>query len=233
LNAAWGTSLIVIPGVEISTQADAPHEIHILGYYVDYQYAPLQERLRALRRSRADRAHRVIELLAENGCTVSWQRVSALAGKGSIGRPHIAQAMVEANCVDSVDAAFRLYLGRGCPAYVPRAKLLPEEAIQLVLDAHGIPILAHPSRVIEHIPRLVQAGLQGLEAYYGEYLEAETEFLLSLAQKHDLLITGGTDYHGAGLTSAPAPGSTYVPLAIIEDLCARADRTTRNHAPAR
>jgi predicted metal-dependent phosphoesterase TrpH len=233
LNASWGTSLVVIPGVEISTEADAPYEVHILGYYIDHQYAPLQQHLETLRRSRMDRAQQVIELLAENGLPLSWQRVSALAGTGSLGRPHIAQAMVEANYVDSVETAFQLYLGKGGPAYVPRAKLLPEEAIQLVLESGGIPVLAHPSKVIEHIPRLVAAGLMGLEAYYSDYLEAETAFLVSLAQKHGLLTTGGTDFHGSGITSAPAPGTTYVPLATVEGLIAQADRVALGHTPSR
>jgi predicted metal-dependent phosphoesterase TrpH len=229
LNAAWGSSLTVIPGVEMSTEADAPHEIHILGYYIDYQYAPLQQRLQELRRSRTDRAHKVVELLAQNGCPVSWHRVSTLAGRGSIGRPHIAQAMVEADYVDCVETAFQLYLGRGGPAYVPRAKLAPEDAIRLVLDSGGIPILAHPSRIIEYLPRLVQAGLAGIEVYYGEYIEAEVEFLLNLAQKHSLLVTGGTDFHGAGITSATAPGTTYVPLSVIEELRDRADRLAQSN----
>jgi predicted metal-dependent phosphoesterase TrpH len=232
LNAAWGTPLVVIPGVEISTEAESPHEIHILGYYVDYHYAPLQRHLETLRRSRTERAQQVIELLAQNGLPLSWQRVTALAGPGSLGRPHIAQAMVEANYVDSVERAFDLYLGKGGPAYVPRAKLRPEEAIQLVLEAGGIPVLAHPSRVVEHIPRLVEAGLMGLEAHYSDYLEAETEYLLSLARKHGLLTTGGTDFHGAGITSAPAPGATYVPMSAVEELIARADRVAQKHVPS-
>jgi predicted metal-dependent phosphoesterase TrpH len=222
VDAVWGTSLTVIPGVEISTEADSPYEIHILGYYVDYTYAPLQQRLQALRQSRTGRAQKVVDLLAKSGCPISWQRVSDLAGGGSIGRPHIAQAMVEANYVDSVETAFQRYLGKGGPAYVPRAKLFPEEAIQLIRESRGIPVLAHPHRIIEHIPRLVQAGLMGLEAYYSDYPEAETKFLLGLASKHGLIATGGTDFHGPGITSAPSPGVVHVPLTVVQELSAHA-----------
>lgn len=231
LDAAWGTSLTVIPGLEISTDADGDHEIHILGYYVDYQSALLQEGLVRLRESRSERAQKVLSLLAQNGCPVSWQRVSALAGGGSIGRPHIAQAMVEARHVDSVEMAFQRYLGRGAAAYVPRAKLLPAEAIQLVRDAGGVPVLAHPSRIIEHIPRLVAAGLMGIEAYYNDYPEAEIEFLVGLALKHDLIVTGGTDFHGAGITSAAAPGAVHVPMSTVEELQRCAARALERQAP--
>jgi hypothetical protein len=218
LNATWGTPLTVIPGVEISTEANSPFEIHILGYYVNHQYPPLQEKLSQLRESRAERAQKVLDLLAENGCPVSWQRVTGLAGDGSIGRPHIAQAMVEANHVESIEMAFRRYLGRGMPAYVPRFKLLPRQAIALIREAGGVPVLAHPSRVVEHIPSLVEEGLLGLEVYYNDYLQPEIDFLLGLAEKHDLVVTGGTDYHGPQITTAPEPGATYVPPSVIEAL---------------
>ena len=218
LDAAWGTPLTVIPGVEISTEAEGPNEIHILGYYIDYRSELLQERLALLRESRYRRAHKVLDLLAQNGCPVSWQRVSSLAGTGSIGRPHIAQAMVEARYVESVEMAFQRYLGRGAPAYVPRAKLLPAEAIQVVLSSGGVPVLAHPSRIMEHVPALVRAGLQGIEAYYYGYPEPEIEHILGIAEKHGLIVTGGTDFHGVGITSAPEPGAVYVPQAAIEAL---------------
>jgi predicted metal-dependent phosphoesterase TrpH len=218
LDAAWGTPLTVIPGVEISTEAEGPNEIHILGYHIDYQSELLQERLTSLRKSRYDRAHKMLDLLAQNGCPVSWQRVSSLAGTGSIGRPHIAQAMVEARYVESVEMAFQRYLGRGAPAYVPRAKLLPTEAIQLVLSSGGVPVLAHPSRIMEQVPALVRAGLLGIEAYYYGYPEPEVEHILGIAKKHGLIVTGGTDFHGVGITSAPEPGAVHVPQSAAEAL---------------
>jgi predicted metal-dependent phosphoesterase TrpH len=228
IEAARGTGLTVIPGVEMSAHSDGAHEIHILGYYIDLAYGPLQERLAALRRSRRGRAQRVLDLLSRNGLPLSWDRVRELADGGSIGRPHIAQAMVEAHYVPSVEHAFRGYLGRAGIAYVPRDKLPPEEAVQLILDARGVPVLAHPGRVIEYIPGLVRAGLGGIEVYYNDYLEAETRFLEGLARKHGLVATGGTDYHGDGITTARAPGIRHVPVSAVEALRAAVARSRRD-----
>lgn len=221
LKAAQDTALLVIPGVEISTDATGECEVHILGYCIDHDYQPLQERLTTLRRSRSERAHKVLEILSRAGCRLEWEEILAFAGKGSVGRPHIAQAMVKANYVDSVESAFRLYLGRGAPAYVPRPKLSPEEAIQLIVEAGGVPVFAHPSRCVEHIPRLVKAGLMGLEVYYTGYLEAEQRFLAGLAEKHGLLVTGGSDFHGPGITNGQL-GQPDVPWTAVEALLAQA-----------
>ncbi|MBN1640456.1 MAG: PHP domain-containing protein [Anaerolineae bacterium] len=224
IEAARGTELTVIPGVEMSAHTDGAFELHILGYYIDTRCQALQERLSALRQSRLGRAHRVLDVLSRNGLPISWDRVSELADGGSIGRPHIAQAMVEAEYVESVDHAFRRYLGRTGIAYVPRDKLDPEEAVQLILEARGVPVLAHPGRVIEYIPGLVRAGLKGLEVYYNDYLEPEVRFLAGLARKHGLVATGGTDYHGDGITTASAPGARHVPLSAVEALREAAER---------
>ena len=222
LSAAYGTDLRVIPGVEISTDVPGNHEVHILGYYIDPSYVPLQEALAKLRESRVERVHKVLALLAQAGCPVSLEQVSALAGEGAVGRPHIAQAMVEANYVSSVESAFRFHLGRGAPAYVPRPKLSPQRAIQLVLEAGGVPVLAHPGHVIEHIPSLARAGLVGLEVFYVGYPKAEQDFLIGLAQKHNLIVTGGSDFHGAGIAGADQPGQVEVPWSTVEQLRANA-----------
>lgn len=232
LDAAAGTALTVIPAVEMSTLDGGSHELHILGYHVDHHYPPLQERLAQLRRSRVERAQAILDLLAEQGRPLSWERVAALADEGSLGRPHIAQAMVEAEYAESVEGAFREYLRRGGTAYVPRAKLSPEEAIELVLEAGGVPVLAHPTRIIEHLPALVRAGLLGIEAYYIGYLEAEVAFLLRLAEKHGLIATGGTDYHGAEITPAPAPGAVDVPVEVVDALRARAEDVRAGKGPS-
>jgi predicted metal-dependent phosphoesterase TrpH len=163
----------------------------------------------------------MLELLDRAGCPLQWEQVLAFSGKGSMGRPHIAQAMVKAAYVDSVESAFRLYLGRGAPAYVARLKLSPEEAIHLILESGGVPVLAHPSRCVEYIPRLVRAGLMGLEVYYNGYLEVEQRFLAGLAAKHSLLATGGSDFHGPGITNGQL-GQPDVPWTAVEALLARA-----------
>ncbi len=218
LDAAKGTGLTVIPGVEISTDVPGEHEVHILGYCINCRYSPLQEELSKLRQSRFGRARLIVEKLAQVGCPIRWERVLALAGDGAVGRPHIAQAMVEAGYVDSVESAFRLYLGRGAVAYVPRPKLAPRDAVRLILDAGGVPVLAHPVHVLEHLPGLVRAGLRGLEVYYDGYEEAERRFLLGLARKHGLIATGGSDFHGLEVVPSAEIGAAGVPWSAVEEL---------------
>ena len=132
--------------------------------------------------------------------------------------------MVHAKYVDTVESAFRLYIGWGAPAYVARPKLSPKDAIDLVAKAGGAPVLAHPLRVVEYIPALVQAGLAGLEVYYMGYYQPETSFLAGLARKHKLIATGGSDFHGPGITNAVEPGQVHVPWSAVEELEAFAQR---------
>ena len=220
-SAAQHTGLTAIPGVEISANVPGDLELHILGYYIDYRHAHLQEQLRELRESRLVRAREILRLLARAGLPLAWERVLALAGHGSIGRPHIAQAMVEAHYVNSVESAFRLYIGRGGLAYVERHKLAPQDAIGLVRQAGGVPVLAHPSQVIEYVASLVKAGLVGLEVYYNGYEEAEKQSLAKLAGKYGLIATGGSDFHGPGITSAVELGQVDVPWSAVEQLHAQ------------
>ena len=229
LDAAQGTGLTVVPGVEISTDVPGNRELHILGYHIDRHDAPLQECLEELRQSRLERVRKMVDLLAQAGCNLELDRLMAIAGRGSVGRPHIAQAMVEANCVNSVASAFRLYIGRGAPAYGFRSKLTAQEAIQIVLEAGGVPVLAHPSQLVEHIPELVRYGLAGLEVYYDGYEGAEKRFLAGLAQKYDLIATGGSDFHGPGITRAVDIGQVAVPWSAVEQLRMYA----RNIAPGK
>jgi predicted metal-dependent phosphoesterase TrpH len=147
IEAARGTSLTVIPGVEVSTDVPGSNELHILGYHIDPQHAELGARLSALRHARVDRARRTLTRLAQAGCPLSWDHLVELSQGDVIGRPHIAQALVEAGHVDTVHSAFRQYLARGRPAYIERYKLTPHQALEAVLAAGGVPVLAHPSRV--------------------------------------------------------------------------------------
>jgi predicted metal-dependent phosphoesterase TrpH len=127
--------------------------------------------------------------------------------------------------VDSVESAFRLYIGRGAPAYVERLKLIPEDVIKVILSAGGVPVLAHPSRVIEQVPALSRAGLLGIEAYYPSYPEPEQRFLANLARRHNLIATGGSDFHGPGITGATDIGIVDVPYLAVEQLAAHAQRS--------
>ena len=217
LEAAKGTGLEVIPGVEIST--DLPkREAHLLGYYINYHHPHLQRELRLLRRSRRERAKGMIAKLADLGMPLEWKEVVKLAGNGSIGRPHIAQAMVERGYVASTDEAFANYIGRNGPAYVERYRLAPEEATRLIRAAGGLPALAHPANVLDLLPRLVKEGLVGLEAYYTGYSTKQMQDLAALAQKYNLIPTGGSDFHGQSVFPAAELGGVWVPMESAERL---------------
>jgi 3',5'-nucleoside bisphosphate phosphatase len=230
LRAASGTGLTVIPGVELST--DIPGiEVHILGMYIDWRQAELQETLAQLRGSRLMRARKMVERLAELGAPLEWATVEALAGDGAVGRPHIARAMVQQKHVSSTSEAFERFIGRGRPAYVDRYKLAPDEAVALILRMNGIPILAHPVIIgadgnahevdlDKLLPGLIAAGLQGFEARYPSYTAERTEKLEALAQGLGLVTTGGTDFHGPGRGNS-VPGEVWVPISVANALAER------------
>lgn len=215
--AARETKLQVIPGVEIST--DIPRsEVHVLGYYVDYQDPAFQAELALFRESRLNRAQRMLAKLARIGLPLDWKRVKRIAGAAPVGRPHIARAMLEKGYVGSIEEAFDRYINRNGPAYVKRIKVSPLEAVQLILAADGIPVLAHPLFVAHLVPQLVQHGLAGLEAYYTGYTADETALLLDLAAKYDLLVTGGSDFHGEVVQPDHLLGGVMVPEAVVSSL---------------
>ena len=223
LEAGYALGVEVIPGVEINTDVQGA-EIHVLGYYIDYTRDWFQDALRHLRESRLDRAARMVARLATLGIQLDLQRVLALAHGGSIGRPHIARAMVEAGYISSPEEAFRLYIGRGGPAYVERERFPPEDAVRMILRAGGVPVLAHPGLSTRDglVPDLIAAGLMGIEVYYPEHSPAQVQHYLHLARKFGLLTTGGTDYHGGDIAPRVQIGSVEVPLEVVEALKQRA-----------
>lgn len=216
----------VIPGIEMST--DIPRaEVHILGYYLDYADAGFQTTLQQLRDSRRERAERMIAKLAEMGLVVPLERVLEVAGSGSIGRPHIAEVMVEMGYVSSMVEAFASYIGRNAPAYVERYKLTPREAVAVIRGVKGLPVLAHPAEIVvlpNLLPELISAGLVGLEAYYSDYSPEAVEGLLALADEYGLIPTGGTDFHRHDhMGHGPRhPGETWVPWESVRRLRAMA-----------
>lgn len=216
--AGAGLGVEVIPAVEINTDVGRT-EVHVLGYFIDYRQTWFQEFLRKLRDGRLNRAQRMVEKLNMLGIQIDFARVRARA-QGAVGRPHVAWALVEAGAVKSVEEAFARYIGRDGPAYVERMKLTPEEAVRVILKAGGIPVLAHPGWGVNDlmIPPLVDAGLEGLEVYYPEHTPAMQAHYLALARQHDLLVTGGTDFHGGDLATNVPIGSQFVPAEVVEKL---------------
>jgi predicted metal-dependent phosphoesterase TrpH len=216
--------LLFIPGVELST--DVPHEeVHVLGYFLDWQNRRFQARLDRLRRSRLERGQKMLAKLKRLGIEVSWHRVQELAGDGAVGRPHIALAMMEAGHISSLEEAFDRYIGRNGPAYVEREKITPAEAVQLLTDASALPVLAHP-RDLQSLDSLLlelkEAGIIGMEVYYQDYDQQAIERLLAIARQHDLLPLGGSDFHGIGGAHERDLGDIPLPFEPVEQLVALA-----------
>lgn len=221
LTAGHAAGIEVIPAIELSCDV-AEGELHMLGYYPDYADAAFQAELGRLREGRIGRAQAMVRKLNQLGYPITYERVLELAGDGAIGRPHIAQALVEARLVQNKGEAFERLLSRNGPAYVERAKLLPADACRLLRRVGGLPVFAHPfialasGRVLEpmpveaSLPSLVEAGLAGLEVYYPNYTPVLIERLLRLSRQYGLIVTGGSDFHGVGSAGASL-GGVYVP----------------------
>ncbi|MBA7634110.1 3',5'-nucleoside bisphosphate phosphatase [subsurface metagenome] len=216
--------LKVIPGVEISTEI-AQGDVHVLGYFIDYTDRELQVKLAGLRDSRLKRAKGMLAKLKNLGIHIDWERVREIAGTGSIGRPHIAQIMLEKGYITSLKEAFDKYIGRGGPAYVEREKMTPAEAVELILKANGLPVLAHPftaNNPERLIVELMASGLIGIEAYYKDYTADKISSLVSLADKYGLIATGGSDYHGLDIANETMIGGVDIPMEAAEQLIALA-----------
>jgi len=217
--------LMVIPAVEISTQAPG-NEVHVLGYFIDYKDPGFGTALSDLRDSRLGRAEAMISKLKRLGMDVDWRRVRELAGDGTVGRPHIAQVMMQDGYVSSFQEAFDKYIGQGKPAYVERIKLTPAEAVRLILKVKGLPVLAHPLTIDNHeamVAELKKAGMVGIEVYYKDFTGEERKRLADLARRYGLIATGGSDYHGIDDSAEVMVGEAGVPLAAAEQLIALAD----------
>lgn len=195
--AAAPYRLEVIPAIEINAEVGGL-DVHVLGYYLDPSHAGLQQALTGLQEARVRRAHEMVELLASLGAPLEYERVQHFAAGDSVGRPHVARALVEAGHVKDLPDAFERYLATGKPGYVPRRNLGPAEAIRLIREAGGVAVLAHPGLIGDETmtERLVPAGLQGLEVHYPQHPPLLREHYAALAARLGLVVTGGSDYHG-------------------------------------
>ena len=212
--------LKVIPCVEISTDVPAG-EVHVLGYFIDHTNPELLAALARMRNSRLERARGMVAKLRNLGYYINWERVQEIAGKGSLGRPHIAQAMLEKGYINSFKEAFNMYIGRDEPAYVERDKMTPVEAVNLILENNGLPVLAHPLTIPDPESMVIEmkaAGLVGIEAYYKNCTEEEINRVVGLANKHGLITTGGSDYHGIDDSTETMIGGADVPEESVEQL---------------
>jgi predicted metal-dependent phosphoesterase TrpH len=217
----------VIPGIEISSTL-GNSELHILGYFLDYRDARLNERLAVLRESRHRRNPKIIERLQAAGIDITYDEVRALAGTDSVGRPHIARILMEKKVVASAKEAFDKWLAEGRPAYVPRELPTPAEAIQWIKAAKGLAVLAHPTWVkttegtlTDLVRQLKADGLDGVEVHYSTHTPRQTSEYLALAKQLDLLVTGGSDFHGLtkpDIGVGVGKGALRVPGSLLDKL---------------
>lgn len=204
LLTAESENLTAIPAVEIGVDF-LPDSLHILGYYINHWNEQLVKGLEEIRKSRKERAPRMIDNLRSYGFDITLSEILAETSDDStVGRFHFARAMVRKGFVKDPKEAFDKYLSAGTPGYYPRKKILPCEAIELILTAGGLPVIAHPKFVDTDTPAkfekllrdLIECGLKGVEAYYPKHTKEEEKRYIFLASKYNLLVTGGSDYHG-------------------------------------
>ena len=216
---AANKDITLIPGIELS--ADAPGtEAHILGYYLRWQDSTFQQVLKRFRDDRLERAREMVFELSKLGIHLEIERVLQLAD-GAVGRPHIAQAMIENGYVKDNREAFDKYLGREGAVYVSRTKFPPRDAIELIQSVGGVAVLAHPTFVnnLENrLTEMVEAGLAGIEVYYSKYEPDVVRDLAGLADRFGLIPCGGSDYHAFGIDGETLPGQSGPPEVSVRDL---------------
>lgn len=197
LSAAREFHLEVIPGIEIST-LEGHQEVHILGYYLDYRNPELVKFCEDIKNARETRAQKIVERLKQLGYPVTMDEVYRKSGPEVIGRPHIALALMDHGVVDSISDGFEKLLGYGKPAYVPRFKINAETALEVIDRVGGVPVLAHPGQGFprNELTKLVNAGLKGIEVYHPDNTEEDRRYYFARAKELNLVITGGSDFHG-------------------------------------
>jgi predicted metal-dependent phosphoesterase TrpH len=225
----------VIPGIEISAEY-SPGSMHLLGFLLDIDHPLLNEKLRYLQKARAERNPKIVENLNRLGIEITYEEVLKASGGGQVGRPHFAQVLLEKSYVRSYQEAFERFLKKGAPAYVDKFRFSAKEAIHFINEAAGIAVLAHPntlgtnkySELEDLILQLVKIGLKGIEVYYPEHSALEVAQYKALAERHGLLMTGGTDYHGIDkneLDIGVGRGDMKLPYSLLEGL-----KAARNQA---
>lgn len=213
----------IVPGVELSVEPESPRdeEIHILGYYINWQDENFQEKLRRFREARRKRAYKILEKLDRLGIKIDPQQLFELAGKGSVGRMHVAKVLKDEGFVNYLQEAFDRYLAYGKSAYVPKLRLPSQEALDLISRIGGISVIAHPlygGDSKEIIQKLKGLGLDGIEVYYTRHTPEDIKRFRSWAKAFSLLITGGSDCHGMTLNKEILIGNQKIPYDVLAQL---------------
>lgn len=227
LNAAETTSVEAVPGIELSAECEKG-TMHVLGYFIDHTCKTLLEKVAKVRTGREERNQEILKKLNRLGYRLLWEDISKQAGRDVVGRPHIAAALVECGHVKSKKAAFDLLLAKGRPGYIDRERYTAKQCIDLIRQAGGVSVLAHPATIYlsdEHLRNLIgelkEYGLGGIEVYYAEHRPENIRKFSGWAQELDLICTGGTDFHGMNspdLKLGTGFGQLHVPDEALDQL---------------
>ncbi len=215
--------LEIIQGVEVNTLYKN-YEVHILGYFMNPENEDFQNLLKVQQQARINQTLEIIDLLdKKEGIKISFESISAqVAEGGSIGRPHIAKAITSAGGTSSVIEAYSKYINDNSPVYVQRKTVSPQDAVEIIYDAGGVPVIAHPHDIDiaeSLIKDLMAYGLRGIEAYHRKHSPAVVEYFSSMAEKFGLIVTGGSDFHAPSLLNGQILlGKHFIPEWIYDKL---------------
>jgi len=235
LSAGKRQQLLVVPGVEISAETTVG-TLHLLGYFIDHHNEILNQTLVWMQEQRKNRNFLLVEKLTKLGILIDFEQVKRIAGSEVIGRPHFASILEKMGVVVDFHDAFQRFLGPSGKAYIPKVRMDPERAILAIRAAGGVPVLAHPVDLTNdfdylenHVKRLCDMGLEGIEVWYPKHLDREVLEYQRLAEKYHLVMTGGSDFHGANkphLDLGVGEGNLDVRFDVVEQLIERQKNIT-------
>ena len=214
----------IIPGIELTAEKEDA-EIHLLGYFMDCSLGWFRDKLKELQTGRIDRIHAMVKKLHAEGIEMTAEEVFALSGKGTVGRLHLALAILKTGKVKTIKDIFENYIGFKKCCYVANIRLTPREAMDMILRAGGVPVLAHPGcmRKDQYIEGLVSDGLLGIEVYHSDHRAGDIRRYEEFAKKYNLIATGGSDCHGLGKGRVML-GEVRVPYTVVEQLKQASDK---------
>ncbi len=214
--------LEIIPGIEVNTVLDN-EEVHVLGYYFDFQDKYMLDMIAYQQHARIEQISQIIKKLDQvANIRITMEDITSFVQEGgSIGRPHIAKAILKAGGVNNIIDAYRKYINDNAPTYIKRKTVPPQEAVETIYEAGGIPVIAHPHSLNnpeELVKDLMNYGLRGIEVYHRRHSPALIEYFSNIAEKYNLIMTGGSDCHGAGPGGQVHMGKTHIPEWVLQEL---------------
>jgi len=226
VEAAKEFGIEVIPGVEISSDI-SDREVHLLAYFVEQDNPELERYLSFFREERVKRAERIVKNLNTLGLSLNIYDVLEIAKNCAVGRPHIAQAMLEKNLVSTYFEAFNKYIGNGCPAYEKKVHISPQSAFKIISDAGGLSFIAHPGYMPEAILKdLIEGGVDGIEVLHPSHSPQQIKFYKGIVNEYFLLESGGSDFHGGKRDDDKNLGGYSVSFATLDEMRSRLHRNT-------